>query len=396
MSTLWGAACNVSLVRHTSRKPCTDGAGYGCSGHAMWIGKGCRGTFDCNGHRVTCGSSGLILRGDPPRHHCTCAPWQRGGLFRAPGAEAVPELPSWLSEGAPRLIEGKLGQARFVPGSTNETLTATFALWNVLDAMMALAMPNYAWQTGYVRELQLRRMVELAKAPGVSTYCEIGFNGGHSSAAMLLANPALTVHAFDLMMWEYSNSTAALLRATFGRRFRLHRGDSRKLVPEWTRTHRHACDVSFVDGDHSTAGAMIDMLNMRNATAPTGVAVADDINSDPGVALETLRALGHLNIAESYGPFDAPHKYNPCMRSGTYRSPVCSAWGFAVFAYARTPPPFTPELQRLLNEPYGTHGKSAASAAARNVGAMELRTGGVVGRSRFGKTQHTAAGASGA
>ena len=330
----------------------------------MWIGQGCRGKFLCQGHIVTCGSPGLILRGNPPRHYCSCAPWHRGGLFRRPGSSPVKQLPESLRD-PPRLIEAKLGSARFIPKSSNETLTATYSMWNVLDAMMAFAMPTYAWQTGYVRELQLRRMVELARAPGVSTYCEIGFNGGHSSAAMLLANPTLTVHAFDLMGWDYSNVTAALLRTTFGRRFRMHRGDSRVTVPLWARTHFHACDLTFVDGDHTTAGAMIDMLNMYNATAEGAYVVADDINSEPGLALETLRALGHLRVMESYGPYDAPHLYNPCMRTPSFRRPICAGWGFAVFQYAAHAPRYIPALERLIE----ARNESQAGAAAAEMAA---------------------------
>ena len=51
-------------------------------------------------------------------------------------------------------------------------------------------------------ELQLRRMIQLVRDPSVKTYCEIGVNGGHSAAAMLLANPELVVHGFDLMAWR--------------------------------------------------------------------------------------------------------------------------------------------------------------------------------------------------
>ena len=259
-------ACTVKLVKSHSRKPCQLNVNFGCEGSSMWIGVGCRGEFNCQGHDITCGTAGLIFSGDPPRHYCTCALMQRGGLYlKSPSAQPVMELPEGLLRSPPRLTEAKLGSPRFQPRDTNESLMSTFTMWNVLDAIMATAMPNYAWQTGYVRELQLRRMVQLAQLPGISTYCEIGFNGGHSAAAMLYANPRLTIHAFDLMMWEYSNATSALLRTTFGRRFRMHRGDSTVTVPAWTRSHPGGCDLAFVDGDHSVSGAMVDMLKDRKS-----------------------------------------------------------------------------------------------------------------------------------
>ena len=71
---------------------------------------------------------------------------------------------------------------------------------------------------------------------------------------------------------------------------------------------------------------------MMWAAAPGAVAVADDINSDPGLALHALARQGKLDVLESYGPFEAPSPHNPCMRTAK-RGPICAAWGFAVYAY---------------------------------------------------------------
>ena len=86
------------------------------------------------------------------------------------------------------------------------------------------------YQTGYVQEVQVRRMDQLVSEPGVRTYCEVGMNGGHSAAAMLLANPHLTVHSFDLMFWNYSRPVVRLLGTAFGDRFISHPGNSRVAV----------------------------------------------------------------------------------------------------------------------------------------------------------------------
>jgi hypothetical protein len=91
--------------------------------------------------------------------------------------------------------------------------------------------------------------------------------------------------------------------------------------------------VLFVDGDHSQNGARADLLNMRAAAAPHATGVADDINSDPGRALESLAKEGVLDITESYGPFEAPSVHNPCMRTAR-RGLYCLAWGFALFTYS--------------------------------------------------------------
>ena len=74
------------------------------------------------------------------------------------------------------------------------------------------------WQTGYVRELQIRRMVELAQRLPTERpvhYCEIGMNGGHSAVSMLLAHPKLTAHVFDPLEYDYSAPVVKLLTDSF-------------------------------------------------------------------------------------------------------------------------------------------------------------------------------------
>ena len=158
-----------------------------------------------------------------------------------------------------------LGEPRYVRqmsaatmSSRRATFDEIFTLWNILDAMMWNAtnlaadsapptmsgrggsggnsMPlgtprvgrKHVWQTGYVRELQVRRMAQLARDASVSTYCEVGMNGGHSVGAMLLANPRLSAHVFDWMILKYSRPVANLLKARFGDRFHLVEGKLRR------------------------------------------------------------------------------------------------------------------------------------------------------------------------
>ena len=82
-----------------------------------------------------------------------------------------------------------LGRATFLPSDEAETVVAILATWNMLDAMMysktrlTKTLKNgqtsinvggrHAWQTGYVREIQVRRMVQLARRAHVRNYCEV-------------------------------------------------------------------------------------------------------------------------------------------------------------------------------------------------------------------------------
>ena len=117
----------------------------------MWIGSGCRGKFLCDGHDVTCGFSGLQY--DGPRHACTCAPFHVGGTFLAgtgtPSLSLPPDLIDQTAPLHPRLEQARQGEPRFVPGSVNESLTATFAIWNLLDAAMHYCGFDFPATKGY-------------------------------------------------------------------------------------------------------------------------------------------------------------------------------------------------------------------------------------------------------
>lgn len=162
------ATCaHILLERKLSGKPCMLDKSFGCiGGHGMWVGGGCRGRFLCNGNPTTCGYPGMVLKGRLLRHVCSCAPMYVGGMFMQPGSVPVPQLPAELR--STRLVEAFLGSPRFVPradkqGSEDmdsEALVATFSFWNTLDALM-MQHGASSYQTGYVRELQARRMAQV-------------------------------------------------------------------------------------------------------------------------------------------------------------------------------------------------------------------------------------------
>ena len=57
--------CSVSLLKKFSRRsPCTLNTTFGCNGNAsnaaVWVARGCRGTFACNEEKVACGFPGQL------------------------------------------------------------------------------------------------------------------------------------------------------------------------------------------------------------------------------------------------------------------------------------------------------------------------------------------------
>uniref|UniRef100_A0A7S2D2S4 Class I SAM-dependent methyltransferase n=1 Tax=Haptolina brevifila TaxID=156173 RepID=A0A7S2D2S4_9EUKA len=211
---------------------------------------------------------------------------------------------------------------------------------------MASADVTERYQTGYLREFQVRRMLKLARLPGMRTYCEIGMNGGHSTVAMLEANENLTVHSWDLMKFKYSRPVIDLLHMRFGSRVVFHAGDTRDtLAPGRVNA---TCDLILIDGDHTFEGAKRDMRRMRAYATRESVVVIDDIAMPPGDALEHLVRHGTLRRVEQWGPYNAPSPRNPCMRTPgpdeckkgkrpwlahQCRPTFCVRWGFAVAVY---------------------------------------------------------------
>ena len=93
----------------------------------------------------------------------------------------------------------RVPEPRFIPQTHEQYLSAVYTLWNLLDHTMyqhRSKRPVYPY--GYMRLVQLKAYSRLVwRNPTARTYCETGVNGGHGTAAMLLANPNLVAHSFD-------------------------------------------------------------------------------------------------------------------------------------------------------------------------------------------------------
>jgi predicted O-methyltransferase YrrM len=111
--------------------------------------------------------------------------------------------------------------------------------------------------------------------PAHSKVLEIGFNCGHSSAAMLAARPDLTVVSFDLGTHTYVPSAKAAIDAAFPGRHELIAGDSRETVPHLRGTF----ELFFIDGGHASDVAAADMQNCLNLARPGDLIAMDDVVS---------------------------------------------------------------------------------------------------------------------
>ena len=290
--------------------------------------------------------------------HALLLLWSCGAPFDV-DEHAADRLPPSLA--AQRLSqEAFLGTPRLVPSSTEEALTAIFASWNLLDALMFQHMPSSPFQTGYLREIQLRRMVELVRRPVVKRYCEVGMNGGHSLMAMLLANPELSANVFDLFKWRYSWPAASLINSTFAGRVSFHDGWSHKTLPPFTaaaRARGETCDLMLVDGGHTFRAARADIEELNAVANARTKVVTDDIGMPPGYAIKVLNRTGTLRIEEKYGPFPRRSRHSPCMRApqGTpvekrRSGRMCPNWGFAVSSFVHPGRIITPMLPAQVDK----------------------------------------------
>ena len=250
---------------------------------------------------------------------------------------------------------------RFVPRDEAELLAAIFSWWEILDGLMVKHEPFSRFIGGYIREVQLRRMLQLVAPSSVSHYCEgartgfepahvcsqglprgartnpmlaVGMNGGHSVVSMLQGNPQVKAHVFDLMNWNYSRPVASLLKSTFRDRFELHEGLSHNTIPPWIASQNGTlvCDLLLVDGGHRWDTARNDMLLLKKVSKPRARIVIDDINVGPGQALKRLEKMGELRILEAF-TFPKKTEHNPCQRKPEGRTFPCGEWGIAVAEY---------------------------------------------------------------
>ena len=204
-------------------------------------------------------------------------------------------------------------------------MAGTFALWNVLNAIARNHEPKYRYQQGHIRPVQATAMVE--SLIGKESYCEIGFNAGHSAALALNVDPKIKVHSFDLMMFNYSWPAATILNASFGNRLNIYPGSSVNTLSHMCK-RKMKCDVIFVDGSHLHHIVKKDLMQSRCMADSNTIFFIDDIHTGSGVALKNMKSRGIYDTVRTYGPYPPRHALNPCMQ--TPQGEMCFQWGFEI------------------------------------------------------------------
>ena len=138
-----------------------------------------------------------------------------------------------------------------------------YTVWNMLDRLNK-TLHNLLPDLRLHASRPARGARHRCALSGVRTYCEVGFNGGHSAAAVLLA-PNVTVRSFDAY-GKHTRQNADFLAQMQPDRFTLIDGDSAKTLVQLGHRVRDGaeppCDV-FIDGSHKLSQVEHDLRNFR-------------------------------------------------------------------------------------------------------------------------------------
>lgn len=112
---------------------------------------------------------------------------------------------------------------------------------------------------------------------------EVGFNAGHSTALMLMANPSSKILIFDLCEHPYTKPALCFLKAMFGedRFIDFVEGDSTVTIPGYKVGDANIegyFDLIHIDGGHSFEVAKADIVNCQRFArgGEDGIVVVDD------------------------------------------------------------------------------------------------------------------------
>lgn len=147
---------------------------------------------------------------------------------------------------------------------------------------------------GHIRQEQATYYAKVARLPFVETVCEIGFNGGHSTAMWLSTKNNIRLFSFDIGDHHYMHNALQFINFKFPGRLNLTLGNSLTTVPEFV-SHNPGlvCDLLHVDGGHMGDVPARDLVNMRGLAGSHSIVVMDDINCQMDFCLDPQKAWDH-------------------------------------------------------------------------------------------------------
>ena len=155
---------------------------------------------------------------------------------------------------------------------------------------------------------------------------EIGFNAGHSTALMLLANPTSKILHFDIKEHAYVDTCYEYLKSVFGadRFLGMTQGDSKATLPAWIsatnpastkqppKSHPYSnptlFDIIHIDGGHNDIDAISDIYYCKKLAHKDTIVIIDDYNMpnikkvvDNYINKKYLHADTNIPVLDYYG-----------------------------------------------------------------------------------------------
>ena len=136
---------------------------------------------------------------------------------------------------------------------------------------------------GHLTVAEAHELQWWVRYPGVERVCEIGFNAGHSAAAILLAREEVSLLSFDLGEYQHVRRAGETMGALFPRRFSLVLGDSvntfaaRQEAGTASMNSLMTCDMTRIDGGHLGQVPLEDFVNARARASGPRVVWMDDV-----------------------------------------------------------------------------------------------------------------------
>jgi predicted O-methyltransferase YrrM len=169
-----------------------------------------------------------------------------------------------------------------------------------MDKFQKEQTSRYTVTEGHVSKEQIDYLRSILKRyTHIRNVLEIGFNGGHSSVAMLDARDDVSVTSFDIVSHTYVESAKEFVDELFPGRHNLVRGNSMNKLPGHTIRY----DFAFVDGGHFEHVPESDIRNAIRLTDPGSLIVVDDYNYiDVAKACVVVHDEGLVRVHE--GPIE--------------------------------------------------------------------------------------------
>lgn len=130
---------------------------------------------------------------------------------------------------------------------------------------------------------------QASSLPRNARICEVGFNAGMSTIAMLYSNPTCRITSFDKGEWSCVGPAKEYIDKRYPGRHSLVLGDSKETLAHHTSGKY---DLSFIDGGHDYETARSDVF----ALVPISKRVIMDDIGMPGVSKAWAEALKDLSV----------------------------------------------------------------------------------------------------